>query len=108
MTATFKIRRDANRKIHFELVGDDGRVWLTGRGYSIICAAEKAAESVRRSAGDPARYKAVAREGGDSLLVLTAANGAPLTVSHPGLRAEDVAQVSTLVSEVSREAEIVD
>ncbi len=108
MIATFEIRRDANRKIYFELVGGDGRILLTGRGYSVICAAEKAAESVRRNAGDSARYRAVAGESGESRLVLTAANGALLAVSHPGLNAEDIAQFSALVAEVSREAEIVD
>lgn len=74
MAGTFELYKDARGEFRFRLKAGNGEKVLASEGYKSKSSAENGIESVRKNAGDSARYEKKAASNGKPYFVLKAAN----------------------------------
>ena len=75
MAGKFELKTSANGKFHFNLKAGNGQIILSSELYESRSAAENGIESVKKNAGDDARYERRTSAKGDPYFVLKASNG---------------------------------
>ena len=75
MAGKFELKTSANGKFHFNLKAGNGQIILSSELYESRTAAENGIESVKKNAGDDARYERRTSAKGDPYFVLKATNG---------------------------------
>jgi len=70
----FEIYKDKAGEFRFRLKAGNGEIILTGEGYKGKEGALNGIESVKKNAGDPARFEIKEAKNGGSFFVLKAAN----------------------------------
>jgi uncharacterized protein YegP (UPF0339 family) len=75
MAGKFELKTSSNGKFHFNLKAGNGQIILSSEMYETRAAAEGGIESVKKNAGDDARYERRTSAKGDPYFVLKAANG---------------------------------
>jgi uncharacterized protein len=75
MAGKFEIKQSANGKFHFNLKAGNGQIILSSELYESKSACENGIESVKKNAGDAARYDRRTTEKGDPYFVIKAGNG---------------------------------
>lgn len=78
MPGKFEIKTAKSGKVHFNLKASNGQTILTSEKYETRQAAVKGVESVRKNAGNEARFERKAGKDGSAYFVLKAANGEPI------------------------------
>jgi len=75
MAGKFEIKKSSNGKFHFNLKAGNGQIILSSEMYETRTAAEGGIESIKKNAGDDARYERRTSAKGDPYFVLKAGNG---------------------------------
>ena len=75
MAGKFELKTSSNGKFHFNLKAGNGQIILSSEMYETLAAAENGIESVKKNAGDDARYDRRKSAKGDPYFVWKAANG---------------------------------
>lgn len=75
MAGKYELKQGASGKFMFNLKAGNGQVILTSDSYASKASAEAGVESVRKNAGDDARYERKIAKSGEPYFVLTATNG---------------------------------
>lgn len=75
MAGKFELKTSANGKFHFNLKAGNGQIILSSEMYDTRAAAEGGIESVKKNAGDDARYERRTSAKGDPYFVLKGGNG---------------------------------
>lgn len=75
MAGKFELKTSANGKFHFNLKAGNGQIILSSELYETRAAAENGIESVKKNAGDDARYDRRTSAKGDPYFVLKSSNG---------------------------------
>jgi uncharacterized protein YegP (UPF0339 family) len=75
MAGKFELKRSANGKFFFSLKAGNGEKILGSEMYETKSAAENGIESVKKNAGDDARYEKKTSNKGDFYFNLKASNG---------------------------------
>jgi uncharacterized protein len=78
MAGKFELKTSANGKFHFNLKAGNGQIILSSESYETRTAAENGIESVKKNAGDDARYERKTSTKGEPFFVLKAGNGEPI------------------------------
>lgn len=74
MAGKFEIFKDARGEFRFRLKSGNGEIVLASEGYTAMAGAQNGVESVKKNAGDPARYEKKVSAGGKPYFVLKAGN----------------------------------
>ncbi len=74
MAGKFEIYKDNAGEFRFRLKAGNGETILTGEGYKARDGVLNGIESVKKNAGDPARYEVKEAKNGSPYFVLKAAN----------------------------------
>lgn len=74
MAGKFELFKDAKGEFRFRLRSGNGEIVLASEGYKQISSAQNGIESVKKNAGDPARYEKKTSASGKPYFVLKAAN----------------------------------
>jgi len=75
MAGKFVITRGKDDKFYFNLKASNGQVILTSQGYKDKRGCQNGIESVRKNAGNEARFETKESSDGKTYFVLTASNG---------------------------------
>lgn len=75
MAGKFEIKQSTNGKFHFNLKAGNGQIILSSEMYESKSACENGIESIKKNAGETARYDRRTSSGGDPYFVLKAGNG---------------------------------
>jgi uncharacterized protein YegP (UPF0339 family) len=75
MAGKFELKTSANGKFYFNLKAGNGQIILSSEMYETRSAAENGIESVKKNAGDAARYERKTSAKGEPYFVLKATNG---------------------------------
>lgn len=75
MAGKFDLKKSPSGKFMFNLKAGNGQVILTSELYDSKSAAEGGIESVRKNAGNDARFERKESKSGEAFFVLKAANG---------------------------------
>jgi len=75
MAGKFELKVAKNGKYHFNLLAGNGQIILSSEMYESKSAAENGIESVKKNAGDDARYDRRESAKGDPYFVLKSTNG---------------------------------
>ena len=75
MPGKFELKTAANGKFHFNLKAGNGQIILSSEMYESKAAAENGIESVKKNAGDDARYERKTASSGKPFFSLKASNG---------------------------------
>ena len=75
MAGKFELKTSANGKFHFNLKAGNGQIILSSEMYETRGAAENGIESVKKNAGDAARFERKTSAKGEPYFVLKATNG---------------------------------
>lgn len=78
MAGKFELKTSANGKFHFNLKAGNGQIILSSEMYETRTAAENGIESVKKNAGDDARYERKTSAKDEPFFVLKAGNGEPI------------------------------
>lgn len=82
MAGKFEIKTGKNGKVHFNLKASNGQVILSSEKYETRKAAESGIASVKKNAGNDARFERKTAKDGSSYFVLKASNGEPIGKSE--------------------------
>ena len=82
MAGKFEIKTGKNGKVHFNLKASNGQVILSSEKYETRKAAEGGIASVKKNAGNDARFERKTAKDGSSYFDLKAANGEPIGKSE--------------------------
>lgn len=75
MAAKFELYKDRAGEYRFRLKAGNGQIILASEGYAQRAGAENGIESVRRNAGDDARFDRIDSASGKHRFTLKAGNG---------------------------------
>lgn len=75
MAGKFELKVSSNGKYHFNLKAGNGQIILTSEMYESKAAAENGIASVKKNAGDDARYERKESSNGKPYFNLKASNG---------------------------------
>ncbi|HYU30874.1 MAG TPA: YegP family protein [Thermoanaerobaculia bacterium] len=75
MAGKFEVKKASDGQFYFNLKASNGRVILTSERYTDKRSAQKGIESVRKNAGNAARFERKQRTGGQPYFILKASNG---------------------------------
>ena len=78
MAGKFELKTSANGKFYFNLKASNGQIILSSESYETRAATENGIESVKKNAGDDARYERKTSAKGEPFFVLKAGNGEPI------------------------------
>lgn len=82
MAGKFEIKTGKDGKTHFNLKASNGQIILTSEKYESRKACENGIASVRKNAGNDARFERKTAKDGSQYFVLKAANGEPIGKSE--------------------------
>ncbi|QYO66557.1 YegP family protein [Leptolyngbya sp. 7M] len=82
MAGKFEIKTGKDGRAHFNLKASNGQVILTSEKYESRKACENGIASVRKNAGNDARFERKTAKDGSPYFVLKAANGEPIGKSE--------------------------
>ena len=82
MPGKFEIKAGKNGKYRFNLKSSNGQIILSSESYDSRSGAESGIESVRRNAGNEARFERKTAKDGSAFFILKAANGEPIGMSE--------------------------
>jgi len=82
MAGKFEIKTAKNGKTFFNLKASNGQIILSSEMYDSKKAAENGVASVKKNAGNAARFERKRSNKGDSYFVLKASNGEPIGKSE--------------------------
>lgn len=82
MPGKFELKTAKNGKFFFNLKATNGQIILSSEMYESRKAAENGIASVKRNAGNEARYERKTSNKGEAYFVLKAANGEPIGKSE--------------------------
>jgi uncharacterized protein YegP (UPF0339 family) len=82
MPGKFEIRTGKSGKFSFNLKASNGQVILSSESYDSRKGAEGGIASVKKNAGNDARFERKTAKDGSSFFVLKAANGEPIGKSE--------------------------
>ncbi|HRN56839.1 MAG TPA: YegP family protein [Agriterribacter sp.] len=71
----FVTKTGSNGEYYFNLVAGNGQVILSSEGYTTTAARQNGIESVKKNAGDDARYDRLTATNGKPYFTLKASNG---------------------------------
>ena len=74
MAGKFELKKSSNGKFFFNLLAGNGQIVLTSEMYETKPSAANGIESVKKNAGDAARFEKLVNQGGKPYFVLKAAN----------------------------------
>ena len=74
MAGKFELKKSSNGKFFFNLLAGNGQIVLTSEMYETKPSAANGIESVKKNAGDAARFEKPVNQGGKPYFVLKAAN----------------------------------
>lgn len=96
MPGKFELKKSQNDKFFFTLQAEDGQNLLTSEMYESRASALHGIESVKKHAGDGARYRRLAGKNGSPYFTLKAGNGQVIGQSqmYRGEKARDNAIAS--------------
>ena len=75
MSGRFELKVSSNGKYHFNLKADNGQIILSSQMFESKAAAENGIASVKKNAGDDARYERKESSNGKPYFNLKASNG---------------------------------
>lgn len=75
MAGKFEIKKSANGKFHFNLKAGNGQIILSSEMYESKSACENGIESIKKNAGNEARFERRETKTGDPYFILKAGNG---------------------------------
>ena len=75
MAGKFELKKSKNDKFYFTLNAENGQVVLTSEMYEAKASALNGIESVKKNAGDDARYGRLVGKDGSPYFTLKAGNG---------------------------------
>lgn len=75
MAGKFELKKSSNGKFFFNLLAGNGQIVLTSEMYESKPSAQNGIESVKKNAGDAARFEKLVNQGGKPYFVLKAGNG---------------------------------
>jgi uncharacterized protein len=75
MAAKYELKAGSKGQFHFNLKAGNGQVILSSESYTTKAAALAGIESVRKNAGDDARFERKTAKDGSPYFVLKAGNG---------------------------------
>jgi uncharacterized protein len=75
MAAKYELKAGSKGQFHFNLKAGNGQVVLSSESYSTKAAALAGIESVKKNAGDDARFERKTAKDGSPYFVLKAGNG---------------------------------
>lgn len=75
MAAKYELKAGSKGQFHFNLKAGNGQVILSSESYSTKAAALNGIESVKKNAGDDARFERKTAKDGSPYFVLKAGNG---------------------------------
>ena len=75
MAGKFELKKSKNDKFYFSLLAGNGQTILSSEMYEAKASAVNGIESVKKNAGDAARYDKRTAKDGSPYFVLKAANG---------------------------------
>ena len=75
MAGKFEIKQSKNGKFHFNLKAGNGQIILSSEMYESRGACENGIESIKKNAGNEARFEKRASAKGDPYFILKAGNG---------------------------------
>jgi len=105
MAGKFEIYEDKAGEFRFRLKAGNGEIILTGEGYKAKDGVLNGIESIRKNAGDPARYEVKEAKNGNPYFVLKAANhqviGQSAAYSSPAACDNGMNSVATNASEAT-------
>ncbi|MCA1590474.1 MAG: YegP family protein [Acidobacteria bacterium] len=82
MAGKFEIKTAKNGKTFFNLKASNGQTILSSEMYETRAAAENGVDSVKKNAGNDARFERKVSNKGENYFVLKAANGEPIGKSE--------------------------
>ena len=82
MPGKFVLTAGKNGKFHFNLKASNGQIILTSEKYESRKGAESGIASVKKNAGNDARYERKKAKDGSPFFTLKAANGEPIGKSE--------------------------
>ena len=82
MSAKFEIRKSTNAKYYFNLKAGNGEIILTSEMYEAKASAIHGIESVKKNAGQEARFHRKTSQSGQPYFNLVAANGEVIGTSE--------------------------
>lgn len=82
MAGKFEIKTAKNGKVFFSLKASNGQIILSSEMYDSKKAAENGVASVKRNAGNAARFERKKSNKGEDYFVLKAGNGEPIGKSE--------------------------
>lgn len=74
MAGKFELKKSSNDKFYFNLLASNGQIILTSEMYESKPSALNGIESVKKNAGDAARYECADSANGKAYFTLKAAN----------------------------------
>lgn len=74
MAGKFELKKASNGKFFFNLLAGNGQIVLTSEMYEAKASALNGIESVKKNAGDAARFEKLVNKGGAPYFVLKAGN----------------------------------
>jgi uncharacterized protein len=74
MAGKFELKKSKNDKFYFSLLASNGQVILQSEMYESKASAQNGIESVKKNAGDDARYERLTSTKGEPYFVLKAGN----------------------------------
>ena len=75
MAGKFEIKQSKNGKFHFNLKAGNGQIILSSEMYESRGACENGIESIKKNAGNEARFEKRSSSKGDPYFILKAGNG---------------------------------
>ena len=75
MAGKFELKKSKNDKFYFSLLAGNGQTILSSEMYEAKASAVNGIESVKKNAGDAARYEKAVAKNGSPYFNLKAANG---------------------------------
>jgi Uncharacterized conserved protein len=82
MAGKFELKTAKNGKVFFNLKASNGQIILSSEMYETKKAAESGIESVKKNAGNDARFERKKTNKGDDYFILKAGNGEPIGKSE--------------------------
>ena len=82
MPGKFEIKAGKIGKYRFNLKSSNGQIILSSESYDSRSGAENGIESVRKNAGNEARFERKTAKDGSAFFILKAANGEPIGKSE--------------------------
>lgn len=106
--AKFEIFKGKDDLFRFNLKADNGKVILVSESYKAKAGAQNGIESVKKNAGDPARYEMLESKDGQCYFNLKALNGEIIGTSEMYVNFDNANEGIAVVEAKAAGADVVD